>query len=115
MELDKYQEDAATTAIYPDRGHAWGISYVSMQLAAEVGEVVQIIAKLVRDTDFRLTGTIKPEVLIKLKKELGDVKWCVGEIASQLNFKLSDIAQINLEKLQGRKERGTLQGSGDDR
>ena len=115
MELDEYQEAAETTAIYGDRGGPWGISYVSMQLAAEAGEVVQIIAKLVRDTDFRLSGTIEPDVEKKIAKEMGDVHWCLAELANQINYYLSEVAQINLEKLQSRKERGTLQGSGDDR
>lgn len=115
MDLDEYQEDAATTAIYPRKGEAMGLVYTGLKLSGEAAEVGQLIGKAIRDTDFLQTGKLEPEVRQKIAEELGDVVWYVSEIASQINYYLSEVAQINLEKLQGRKERGTLQGSGDDR
>ena len=47
--------------------------------------------------------------------ELGDVLWFVSELARQHNLSLSVLAQNNLDKLASRMERGTLQGSGDNR
>ena len=115
MDLDEYQEAAEITAIYPHRGQAMGLVYTGLKLSGEAAEVGQLIGKAIRDTDFAETGKLKPEVRQKIAAELGDVLWYVSEIASQINYYLSEVAQINLEKLQSRKERGTLQGSGDDR
>ena len=115
MNIDKYQDDAASTAIYPHKGEPMGLVYTGLKLSGEAAEVGQLIGKAIRDTDFLETGKLAPEVQQKMAKELGDVLWYVSEIASQINCYLSEVAQLNLEKLQGRKERGTLQGSGDDR
>jgi NTP pyrophosphatase (non-canonical NTP hydrolase) len=63
---------------------------------------------------------IKPVVVPEeakpvLEKELGDVQWYVAGSARELGGSLQEIAVQNLAKLQGRKERGTLHGSGDHR
>ena len=108
MNLSEYQEAAESAANYADRGGPLGFTYALLRLTAEAAEVVQIISKALSHKH----GKLEPEVLAELKKELGDVLCCVAEIGSQLNFDLSEVAQINLESL---KERGTLQGSGDDR
>ena len=47
--------------------------------------------------------------------EIGDVLWYCAALAKDLNMPLAKIAAKNKEKLLSRKERGTLQGSGDDR
>ena len=52
MELDEYQEDAATTAIYPHKGQAMGLVYTGLKLSGEAAEVGQLIGKAIRDTDF---------------------------------------------------------------
>jgi hypothetical protein len=36
-------------------------------------------------------------------------------LSKDLNIELHDVAMKNLEKLYGRKERGTIQGDGDER
>jgi len=50
-----------------------------------------------------------------LAKELGDVLWYAAQLATEAGLELDAIAEANLEKLLSRKERGVLQGSGDDR
>lgn len=115
MDLDEYQEAAETTAIYPHRRKAMGLVYTGLKLSGEAAEVGQLIGKAIRDTDFLETGKLDRKVQQKIAAELGDVLWYAAEIASQINYYLSEVAQTNLEKLQGRKERGTLQGSGDER
>jgi NTP pyrophosphatase (non-canonical NTP hydrolase) len=50
-----------------------------------------------------------------MMKELGDCLWFVASIAKLYDVKLSDIARMNIDKLEGRKQRGTIGGSGDDR
>jgi NTP pyrophosphatase (non-canonical NTP hydrolase) len=51
----------------------------------------------------------------KLIKECGDVLWFVAVLSEYLGYNLADVADMNIEKLQDRAKRGTIQGSGDDR
>ncbi len=50
-----------------------------------------------------------------MKKELGDCLWFISILAFEAGLNLGEVAQENLDKLFSRKERGVLQGSGDDR
>jgi NTP pyrophosphatase (non-canonical NTP hydrolase) len=50
-----------------------------------------------------------------LKKELGDVLWFVAVLAEHHGMDMQDVAVANINKLRSRQQRGTLQGSGDDR
>ena len=52
---------------------------------------------------------------IEIAKEIGDVLLYCATLANDLGFTLEAIAQINIHKLQSRKERGMLGGSGDNR
>jgi NTP pyrophosphatase (non-canonical NTP hydrolase) len=47
--------------------------------------------------------------------ELGDVLWYLARAAAELDYHLSTIAEMNVEKLKSRKERNVLGGSGDER
>lgn len=108
--LDTYQERAGATAKYDryDLGVP-RIAYLGLKLAGESGEVAEKLGKYYRDsTEY---DALKDD----LKKELGDVLWYVSELARQLGFSLSDIAQTNLDKLADRRNRGVIGGSGDDR
>lgn len=51
----------------------------------------------------------------ELKKEIGDVLWYLSAISRDLGFELEDVANRNLEKLSSRKDRGVIQGEGDNR
>jgi len=48
-------------------------------------------------------------------KELGDVLWYVAMSAWEIGYSLEDIAVLNTEKLESRKKRGVINGSGDNR
>lgn len=48
-------------------------------------------------------------------KEIGDVLWYLDALACTLGSSLAECAQLNVQKLTGRAERGTSLGSGDDR
>jgi MazG nucleotide pyrophosphohydrolase domain. len=50
-----------------------------------------------------------------LKLEAGDVLWQLAGLCTQLNLKLEDVAQANLDKLTSRKQRGVIDGNGDHR
>jgi len=106
MKLDEYQMRAEETAIYPDN---YAILYPTLGLAGEAGEVADKVKKIYRDGE--------PELFYKnhIAKELGDVLWYVAVLARDLGYSLEEIAYMNLRKLEDRKNRNKLQGSGDER
>lgn len=106
--FDDYQKAAHGTAIYPQDA---GISYAALGLAGEAGEVANQVKKIIRDDG----GTPTRERKAAIAKELGDGLWYFAEVATKLGLQLSDIAKANLKKLYDRKDRGTLQGDGDNR
>jgi NTP pyrophosphatase (non-canonical NTP hydrolase) len=108
MELSHYQERSRRTAQYPR--DAW-LSYPSLGLVGEAGEVAEHVKKAIRDDG----GTVSDERREALAMELGDVLWYVAQLASELGLELEEIAQENLEKLSSRQQRGVLSGSGDNR
>lgn len=82
--------------------------YVQLSLAGETGELLGYIGKAIRDGR-------KPDYEQHIKKELGDVLWNVAMMAMDNGWTLGDIAHSNIVKLYDRKDRGVLQGSGDNR
>jgi NTP pyrophosphatase (non-canonical NTP hydrolase) len=102
MNIDTYQTEAMKLRL-PTADN----QYALLNLAAEAGEVLGKAAKLRRDG-----GDVK-EYNTAIKKELGDVIWQVAAVAQDHGFTLSEVCQHNLDKLWGRKDKGTLQGSGD--
>jgi NTP pyrophosphatase (non-canonical NTP hydrolase) len=77
----------------------------------ESGEVQGKIKKIIRDNNGRITH----ENVAEIKKELGDCLWYIASMCDSLGLKMEDVATGNIEKLQGRRDRGTLHGSGDNR
>ena len=75
------------------------------------------IKKDIRSEKIKLPLLISPTVEQKLElaKELSDSAWYLAQGSKALDHKLSEIIQINIDKLNSRKERGVLQGSGDNR
>jgi NTP pyrophosphatase (non-canonical NTP hydrolase) len=109
MELNDYQAAALSTEVYPNRGT--NFAYPALGLAGEAGEVADKLKKVLRDNDGVLTDTVRDAVA----KELGDVLWYVSVLAYEMDYSLDEIARINIDKLDSRKERGVLSGSGDNR
>jgi NTP pyrophosphatase (non-canonical NTP hydrolase) len=107
--FDQYQKLSNKTAVYPTIGKSF--VYPTLGLAGEVGEVVEKVKKAFRDDGGRMTKLRKDEI----QKELGDVLWYLAQISTQLKLSFSDVADMNLEKLKSRKNRGTIHGSGDNR
>ena len=107
-DLDMYQKVALTTAIYP---REQAIIYPTLGLTGEAGEVANKVKKIIRDG-----SDSKDEKLVsEIKAEIGDCLWYIAVLASDFDIKLSDIASANLIKLENRKEKGTIRGSGDQR
>jgi NTP pyrophosphatase (non-canonical NTP hydrolase) len=113
MNFDEYQDKAIETAIYPKEipTKLGGIVYTVLGLVNEAGEAAGKLKKIIRDHG----GVMTPELETGLSKEIGDALWYAGAAAKELNIKLGAIAQENIDKLNDRKTRGVLGGSGDNR
>ncbi len=109
LTFSDYQAWAKTIAIYPVISHP--VIYPTLGLSDEAGEVSGKIKKIFRDKG----GTFAPEDIVDIKKELGDVLWYLSQIATELDISLEEVALVNKAKLESRKDRGVLQGSGDNR
>ena len=109
MDLNEYQTAALQTAVYPNMGV--NFAYPALGLVGEAGEVADKLKKVLRDNDGVLTDTVRDAVA----KEIGDVLWYVSVLAYEMDYSLEEIAQLNIDKLNSRKERGVLSGSGDNR
>ncbi len=109
MEFNEYQNKARETAFYPDKDN--NFIYPTLGLVGEAGEVAEKIKKVLRDSD----GIISEEKRLEVAKELGDVLWYLANLSVELDLSLETVANMNLEKLFSRKDRGTLSGSGDNR
>ena len=100
-----YQEQAKTTAIFPPER---ALEYLTLGLVGEAGEVANKIKKVIRDKKI-----FRSEV--EIASEIGDVLWYCAMLADYLDTNLGKIMEDNIDKLQSRKSRGTLGGSGDRR
>lgn len=103
LAFSEYQDRTGETAIYPKETP---LQYLALGLTGEAGEVAEKIKKKERD------GNLDED---DLAKELGDVMWYIAQLAEELDRDLGEIAQQNVEKLEDRKERNRISGSGDNR
>lgn len=108
--LDEYQEWTDSTAVEyatssgdVDREEA--LVYLCLALNGEAGEVAEK-AKRVRRGD----GDID-----EIGDELADTLWYLCRIAEETDTHLSVAMERNVEKLEDRKARDVIKGSGDDR
>lgn len=119
MELNEYQEKAMMTCM----PSCENVSYMLLNLVGEVGELASKIAKHIRKDEITITGnkikswpdTITVDAENDLRKEAGDCLWQLAGLCSVLGWGLDDVAQENLDKLKDRKNRGVIDGSGDNR
>ena len=104
MTLDEYQQKAKVYRVptsTPEE-RVFGI-------LEEAGEVAGIFKRVFR-------GDFSADVgATKLHKELGDVLWYLSQIAEDNDWTLSSIAEDNLDKLESRRIRNAIMGTGSDR
>jgi NTP pyrophosphatase (non-canonical NTP hydrolase) len=108
MNFSQYQQQTEKTAIYDP---SIAVTYTTMGLASEAGEVAGKIKKVFRDN----FGNFTEKNIHDISSELGDVLWYVARLAASLNIDLQDVAEKNISKLQSRDTRGVISGSGDNR
>ena len=105
MTPNEYQKAAYEFAL----PRARNITYMTLGLCSETGEVVGKLKKVLR-------GDRKwDEQIAAMSDELGDVAFYLAGLATQCNLNLEEIFKANIQKLQSRQQRGKLQGDGDTR
>lgn len=128
MELNEYQDKAMETCMET----CDNFSYMMLNLMGELGELSSKVAKAIRkgyiniyDNDVVLpavlsNGDVNPEVneyldelFQELQLEAGDILWELSGLCYIFGWRLDEIGQMNLDKLQSRKERGVIDGNGD--
>ncbi len=80
MDVNTYQQQAWTTAIYPDAGQGV-LTYPVLLLVGEVAELRS------RQMDLGQVGGPDPKAL---QKELGDVLWALAATATELGISLAN-------------------------
>lgn len=107
-------------------------SYMMLNLVGEVGEFASKVAKAIRkdqahighssqqpDKESRLYFQCDSydyiDQMHHLKLEAGDILWQLSGLAKQMGWTLQEVADLNLQKLASRQQRGKIIGDGDDR
>jgi len=109
MELNDYQKAAKTTAVYTSADQQ--LVCTVLGLNGEAGEVAEKIKKVIRDKNSVIDDGDRKEI----QKELGDVLWYLAVLSDTLGLSLESVAEMNLENLRSRYQRGTIHGQGDNR
>lgn len=122
MELNEYQQKAMSTCMETCEN----TTYMLLNLVAEVGEFAGKVAKHIRrgdamieDNELIFSQNMLPIELNcsrgELMKEAGDIMWQIAGLCSIMGWELEEVCQTNLDKLASRKERGVIDGEGDNR
>jgi len=120
MELNEYEKRAMETCL-PESDNPL---YMLMELCEEVGELQGKFAKAIRHGAVwfdhnQMHGNLGPKEYFEFRnevlKEVGDILWGVAGMCHVLGVPLDGVAKLNLEKLASRKNRGKIDGAGDNR
>lgn len=121
MTLNDYQKKAMSTCM----PSCENFSYMMLNLVGEVGEFASKVAKHIRKGKLSLDNNVlqgkwdldndSEGQINELKKEAGDILWQLSGLCEIMGWRLEDVAQGNLDKLASRKERGVIDGNGDNR
>lgn len=82
-----------------------------MGLSEETGELMGKMKRVFRQKEDK----ISVEKVEEISAEMGDILWYLTLIAEYLGLEIEDIAKQNIEKLDDRKSRNKIEGSGDKR
>lgn len=108
MTIKEYSEKAIATATY---GLGDSIIYPTLGLNGEAGEVAEKVKKVLRDKH----GVFDEEIKYDMAREIGDIIWYCNALARDIGYSLEEIMDMNIIKLESRKLRGVISGSGDNR
>ena len=95
-ELEEYQE--FVKGMTWDSTKEYGIYWTMIAIQSELGELAQIVEKVIR----KKNGIWDESDKSKMKDELGDVMWNVAKIANDMGFSLDEVIEDNISKLNAR-------------
>jgi NTP pyrophosphatase (non-canonical NTP hydrolase) len=109
MTFKEYEELARETSTYHQSveeitdgsikaKRVMNLSYATLGLTAEAGEVANDVKKIIRDDGGLLFDGRQDDLV----KELGDVLWYVAAVARELGVSLEEVARLNNDKLKSR-------------
>lgn len=107
MDADGYQEWTRELVQYPKDKE---MEYLALGLSGEVGEINNKIKKVLRG-DKQVNLQFKEDMI----QELGDVMFYLARLCDHFGIGLNQCMIENHNKLEGRKARNTIKGSGDKR
>lgn len=88
---------------------------LAIQASINAGKITDRIKKQWRDFGVKSGEYVTPDTRESILKELGDQLWYIDAQAEELGSSLGEIANMNVDKLLSRHQRGTLTGEGDNR
>lgn len=111
--FNEYQNNANVTVAYPNVGA--NIIYPALGMAGEAGEVAEKVKKLWRNNGIMSGKNLNIEQKSQLVKEMGDVLWYIAALAKEIDVEMSEIARMNVDKVNDRLQRNAIKSEGDNR
>lgn len=125
LSLNEYQEKAMKTCM-PSCDN---MAYMLINLMSELGELAGKVSKPIRretvtfrDNHLTPAHLFEEDDLLEFADmreemafEAGDVLWQLAGVIKRLGYTMEEVAQMNLDKLRSRAERGKIDGDGDHR
>lgn len=113
MDFNDYQEAAKKYDLFQEVNSLNEVGFLEkvLGLVGEAGETADKVKKIIRDKG----GVVSEEDKILIVKELGDTLWYLAAISRYLEVPFSEVAKMNIEKLESRFVRNKLHGEGDER
>ena len=96
MRANEYQKLAART-INEHLNKTQQTNHALHGMVGEIGEIHSLYQKLYQGHEFDVEHA---------KKELGDLLWFIAEYCTAYNWNMSDIMQMNIDKLKARYPQG---------
>lgn len=121
LTLNEYQRRAMTTCM-PSCDN---FSYMFLNLVGEVGELASKAAKHIRKEKAVIAwnalitecgnNSLDDNEIADMRKEAGDCLWKLAGLCHVMGWSFEDVGNENLAKLEDRKNRDVIDGSGDNR
>lgn len=121
LTLNEYQRRAMTTCM-PSCDN---FSYMFLNLVGEVGELASKAAKHIRKEKAVIAwnalitecgnNSLDDNEIADMRKEAGDCLWQLAGLCHVMGWSFEDVGNENLAKLEDRKNRDVIDGSGDNR
>jgi len=97
--------------IHPPVSGVYGISELLLQIVSQTSGMAGVVKKSIRDND----GFLSSAGQVKIEEHLNTTLWLLDDLCRRFNTTRTAVMSKNLNKLADRKQRGVLQGSGDNR